>query len=84
MKEERIAGLLARAYFHDWQTDPFSLGAYSYVRAGGMEAQKQLAAPVSGTLFFAGEATNSQGHHATVHGAMSSGYRAAAEILAVS
>ena len=81
MNKQEVAGRVQRAYFHDWQADPFSRGAYSYVVAGGIEAQKQLAAPLSGTLFFAGEATNSHGHHATVHGAMSSGYRAAAEIL---
>jgi monoamine oxidase len=68
-------------HFHDWQSDPFSRGAYSYVMVGGMDAQKELAAPVVDTLFFAGEATESQGHHATVHGAISSGYRAAREIL---
>lgn len=81
MNKQEVAGRVQSAYFHDWQADPFSRGAYSYVVAGGMEAQEQLAAPLSGTLFFAGEATNSHGHHATVHGAMSSGYRAAAEIL---
>jgi len=67
---------------HDWQADPFSRGAYSYVLTGGAEqGQRQLAAPVAETLFFAGEATDFHGHHATVHGAMASGYRAAAEIL---
>ena len=81
MKKEEVAGRVRSAHFHDWQADPFSRGAYSYVVAGGIKAQEQLAAPLSGTLFFAGEATNSHGHHATVHGAMSSGYRAAAEIL---
>ena len=81
MSKEAVAGLVEKAYFHDWEADPFSRGAYSYVLTGGIKAQKQLAAPVSATLFFAGEATNFQGHHATVHGAMSSGYRAATEIL---
>jgi monoamine oxidase len=32
-------------------------------------------------VFFAGEATNFNGHLATVHGAMESGYRACKEIL---
>lgn len=81
MNTNEVAGRLEKAYFHDWQADPLSRGAYSYVVAGGMEAQRELAAPLSGTLFFAGEATDFHGHHATVHGAMSSGYRAAAEIL---
>lgn len=79
---EKVARRLQASYVHDWQADPYSRGAYSYVLVGGAEqGQRQLAAPVAGTLFFAGEATNFHGHHATVHGAMSSGYRAAAEIL---
>ncbi len=82
MTAERASSLLQAAYVHDWQADPFSRGAYSYVLAGGAEqAQRELAAPLADTLFFAGEATNSQGHHATVHGAIASGYRGAAELL---
>lgn len=82
MSVERVNGLLHPAYVQDWQADPFSRGACSYVLAGGAEhGQRRLAAPVAQTLFFAGEATDFRGHHATVHGAMASGYRAAAEIL---
>jgi monoamine oxidase len=51
------------------------------VAAGGVGSQQSLAQPVSGTLFFAGEATVSSGHHATVHGALASGERAAREVL---
>jgi len=40
-----------------------------------------LAAPLAGTLFFAGEATDSRGEQGTVHGAIASGKRAAAEVL---
>lgn len=72
---------LVASYTHNWQTDPYSLGAYSYVASGGSEVQRELAEPLDGTLFFAGEATNFQGHSGTVHGAMASGYRAAKEIL---
>ena len=82
MTTEHVSSLLQAAYVHDWQADPFSRGAYSYVVAGGTEqAQRELAAPLADTLFFAGEATNFQGYHATVHGAIASGYRAAAELL---
>jgi monoamine oxidase len=70
-----------RSYFHDWQADPYSLGAYSYVLAGGMGAQAELAKPLARKLFFAGEATQSDGHHATVHGAFASGWRVAREVL---
>lgn len=71
----------AAAYFHDWQTDPFARGAYSYAKVGAAGAQQALAAPLAGTLFFAGEATDISGNNGTVHGAIASGYRAAAEIL---
>jgi monoamine oxidase len=72
---------LEGAYFHDWQNDPFSRGAYSYGGVGSDGAREALASPVAGTLFFAGEATDVTGNNGTVHGAMASGYRAASEIL---
>ncbi|HKW44209.1 MAG TPA: NAD(P)/FAD-dependent oxidoreductase, partial [Candidatus Eremiobacteraceae bacterium] len=61
---------LARAEFeggtsHDWDSDPFARGAYSYIRVGGCGARKELAAPVDGTLFFAGEATSTDGQGGT-------------------
>jgi monoamine oxidase len=76
-----VAQRLTHFYFHDWQADPYSRGAYSYVLAGGMGAQQELARPLAGRLFFAGEATQGDGHHATVHGAFDSGRRAAEEVL---
>ncbi len=72
---------LMAAHFHDWSTDPYSRGAYSYVPVGGVPARELLAQPVEETLFFAGEATETDGHSATVHGAIASGKRAARQIL---
>ncbi len=69
---------LEAAYVHDWLTDPFSRGAYSYVVVGGQKARQELAAPVQDALFFAGEATDSEG--GTVTGALRSGARAAREV----
>jgi uncharacterized protein with NAD-binding domain and iron-sulfur cluster len=46
-----------------------------------MDAAQALAAPVDGTLFFAGEATNVEGYTGTVHGAIATGLRAANELL---
>jgi monoamine oxidase len=83
LPESLIAQRLTHFYYHDWQSDPYSRGAYSYVLAGGMGAQQELARPLAGRLFFAGEATQSDGHHATVHGAFSSGIRVADEILKI-
>jgi monoamine oxidase len=77
-----LARLLEAEYFHDWQSDPFSRGAYSYGKVGADGAQEALASPVENTLFFAGEATDTGGHNGTVHGAIASGVRAAREILA--
>jgi monoamine oxidase len=76
-----LRSLLDAAYFHDWQSDPFSRGAYSYAKVGSDGAQKILGAPIEHTLFFAGEATDTTGNNGTVHGAMASGHRAAQEIL---
>jgi monoamine oxidase len=75
LRQSMEAGLV-----HDWQTDPFSYGAYSYALSGGATSAEILAAPVAETLFFAGEATNFEGHNGTVHGAMASGSRAAREV----
>jgi monoamine oxidase len=82
VEKSHVQSQLAAAYFHDWDTDPFSRGAYSYVKVGGEGCQQTLGAPVESTLFFAGEATDISGHNGTVHGAIASGKRAAAEILA--
>jgi monoamine oxidase len=76
----RVEGQLDGWYFHDWQSDPFARGAYSFVRAGGCGAQARLAQPVDDTLFFAGEAT-AEGHTGTVHGAIASGARAARQVI---
>jgi monoamine oxidase len=78
---QELEKLLEHAYFHDWQSDPFSRGAYSYGKVGKDQAPQALAAPVANTLFFAGEATDITGHNGTVHGAIASGKRAAAEIV---
>ncbi len=67
---------------HDWRADPFARGAYSYIAVGGVGAPRALARPVDGTLFFAGEATDGA-QIGTVAGAVSSGRRAAREVLRV-
>jgi monoamine oxidase len=71
---------LEATYLHNWQTDPLSRGAYSYITVGGTDARAALAEPVSDTLFFAGEATNTENEAATVTGALQSGERAAREV----
>ncbi|HYG55932.1 MAG TPA: NAD(P)/FAD-dependent oxidoreductase [Burkholderiales bacterium] len=65
---------------HDWQADPYARGGYSYVRVGGTGARERLAEPLQDTLYFAGEATDTE-QSGTVGGALASGLRAAREIL---
>lgn len=78
---EDLEGQVAALHFHDWHADPFSRGAYSYVRAGNFARRAPLAQPVKQTLFFAGEATELNGHGGTVHGAIATGQRAAKQVL---
>jgi monoamine oxidase len=78
--ERPLAHALVDARYVRWGDDPFARTGYSYVPPGGAGLRAALAAPLGGLLFFAGEATNVE-RPATVHGALESGYRAAAEVL---
>jgi monoamine oxidase len=77
----RLRQDLRGGFSHNWLADPFSRGAYSYAGVGGSEAGDELAVPIDGTLFFAGEATESDGQNGTVHGAIASARRAAKQAL---
>jgi monoamine oxidase len=57
-RRSRLESLLDDAYFHDWQDDRFSCGAYSYGAVGSDGAQRDLGSSIDNTLFFAGEATD--------------------------
>jgi monoamine oxidase len=72
---------LSSWHTHDWLSDPYSRGAYSYAPAGALDASSHMTQPVAETLFFAGEHTDTTGHWGTVHGALGSGLRAAAQML---
>jgi monoamine oxidase len=81
ISRKRLRGLMEDFHCHDWGSDPFSLGAYSYVTVGGMSARPKLAKPIDNTLFFAGEALDTSGQASTVAGALASGRRAAKALL---
>ncbi len=64
----------------NWSRDPYSFGSYSYVARGSRRRDHaSLAAPVGGSLFFAGEAAFAP-RAATVHAAYESGGVAADQI----
>lgn len=72
---------LLAVHYYNWANDPEIRGAYSYIPVNGLDLPRLLAAPVAGTLFFAGEATVMDAQTGTVFGALETGQRAAREIL---
>ncbi|HZM93597.1 MAG TPA: NAD(P)/FAD-dependent oxidoreductase [Vicinamibacterales bacterium] len=81
LQRRRLHGLVTGAWTHDWENDPYARGVYSYQVVGGRLASAALARPIRRTLFFAGEATDTDGATGTVHGAIATGRRAAAQIM---
>jgi monoamine oxidase len=81
LTEAKLREQLIASEFHDWRADPFALGAYTYVAVGGLDTIERLAAPFEDTLYFAGEATDTEGHWGTVHAALATGYRAAEQVI---
>jgi monoamine oxidase len=65
---------------HDFSNDPYSLGAYSFVRPGGLGAAEILTARSEYPVFVAGEAVDRE-HPGTVAGALASAERAATQVL---
>lgn len=80
MTRQSVERHVVAAFTHDWLTDPYSRGAYSYVVVGGSAASAVLARAIERTLYFAGEHA-STGRNGTVDGAISSGFRAAGQLL---
>ncbi len=78
---KKLESLVDRFWHYDWQSDPYARGAYSYVPVGGIKAPKSLAQPVEETLFFAGEAMDYEALGGTVDSAITTGRRAAIEVL---
>jgi monoamine oxidase len=76
-----LARELRAAYSHDWTTDPYARGAYSYGGVGAGRARELLRRPVARTLFLSGEALVDEGRNATVPGALTSGIRSAEALL---
>jgi monoamine oxidase len=78
-KPRRIRAAIRGLWWHDWTADPYTRGAYSYVKAGAANAGRSLSRPEGRTLFFAGEAVGDD--TGTVEAALKSGRRAARQVL---
>jgi monoamine oxidase len=72
---------LSSWYVHNWQSDEYARGAYSYVQVGALDAPGKMRIPVDETLYFAGEHTDVSGHWGTVHAALATGASAADQVL---
>jgi len=79
--EQQVRDALLATHKHEWELDPYSYGAYSYVPAGALDAPAAMAKPESGTLFFAGEHTDTTANWGTVHAALGTGLRAAQQVF---
>ena len=66
----------------DWSKEKYIRGGVSYLKPDGSNQDRaNLASAVNAKIFFAGEATDSQGESGTMNGALLSGERAANEII---
>jgi monoamine oxidase len=81
VSEAVLRGALVGTYAHDWLADACSLGAYSYVPVGGLDASMEMSKPEAGTIFFAGEHTDVTANWGTVQAAVRSGLRVAELVL---
>ncbi len=75
------SGSLVASHIMDWSKEPFIKGAYSFQKVGTGNSRETLAQSIDNKLFFAGEATNTEGHEATVHGAIETADTAVEELV---
>lgn len=73
---------LVASHIMDWGQEPYVRGAYSFSSLGIGNKRNALTTSVNNRLFFAGEATHTEGHFQTVHGALETGEREFEKILA--
>lgn len=76
-----VRGAIKGGAFPSWWADPFSQGSYSIARPGKLAARDDLAQPVGGRIWMAGEAT-AGGGAMTVGGASLAGIAAARGVAA--
>jgi monoamine oxidase len=81
LSPQALENRLVSWHAHDWHSDEYARGAYSYAPAGARDAAERMTVPVDDRLFFAGEHTDVEGHWGTVHGALASGERAALQLM---
>lgn len=77
-----IRHLILHARHFTWSNDKFAYGSYTYPTLGMGNPRATLKTPIENTIYYCGEATNTEGNPGTVHGSIEEGRRVAREILA--
>jgi len=80
MPRTTLEQLVTGAWYHDWEHDPLTRGAYSYGAVGWVDKAPTLTEPLSNTVYLSGEHTDATGRLGTVHGAIATGLRTAERV----
>lgn len=81
VRRSTLVHALRTVHHHDWREDPFARGAYSYPGLGAEGGTKTLRRATAKTVYFAGEALETE-NGGTVEGAIASGRKQARRVLA--
>lgn len=78
-----VKHLILHARHFTWADDKFACGSYTYPTLGMGNAREVLKQSIESTIYYCGEATNTEGNPGTVHGSLEEGRRVAREILSL-
>ncbi len=81
IEKDRITSYLIDSHLANWNSDPFTLGAYAYATVNTLQGRKVLNEPVDKTLYFGGEALYEGAEMGTVEAALASGKNVARRII---
>ncbi len=72
---------LVQSKVHDWSQDQWIQGIQSYSPVGASTLRYAFVPSIEHKISWAGEATHTEGHHGTIHGAMETAARAVQQIM---
>ncbi|MBB6459545.1 flavin monoamine oxidase family protein [Flammeovirga kamogawensis] len=68
--KHQVMSLYKSHFGQDWSKQQYTCGTYSFATKNANEHRAALKEPINNKIFFIGEACHTNGHVATVHGAM--------------
>ena len=81
VSRETLQSHLLGACIHNWSTDEFSRGAYSYETIHSKKAKAIISTPIENTIYFAGEACHEGSESGTVEAALINGQDVARRLI---